>query len=71
MADEWARKMRLRKNKSRVEEGDRKKKISPTKGLENDTIVKRRDESDACSAQYQHNTVERKAPNWLPLRLWT
>lgn len=42
--------------------GRRKKKISPSKGLENDTIVKRRDESEACSAQYQHNTVGRKAP---------
>lgn len=53
------------KNKSRVAEGDRKKKKilpPPKKGLENDTIVKDRNESGACSAQYQHNTVERKAP---------
>lgn len=50
-------------NKSRVEEGDvEKKNLSMKKGLENDTIVKHWDESEACSAQYQHNPVGRKAP---------
>lgn len=42
-------------------EGERKRKTSPSKGLENDTIVRRGDESEACSAEYQHNAVGRKA----------
>lgn len=56
--------------KTKAEWRKEKKKNSPSKGLENDTIVRRGDESEACSAEYQHNALGRKAPILLPLRLW-
>lgn len=63
----WLRKKK--KQKDRKEERDGKKKSLPQKGLENDTIVEGGDESEACSAQYQHNAVGRKPPIWLPAAL--